>query len=245
MPLRDHFHQPLRDRRHWEGFHSLWAGVIVQHLSKRLPTRYYAEPHVHLGAQVEVDVATFAEEASACVETEIGNGAATAVALWAPPQPTQTSAVDFPGQDLFEVRVYDDQRGSRLVAAVELVSPANKDRPTNRRSFAVKCAAHLQRGVSVVVVDVVTERTANLHVELVRLLGLETALDWQSPSGLYGLAYRTVRADGRDRIEAWPEALVVGQPLPPLPLWLADDLCLPLRLEETYRATCASLRIRL
>jgi hypothetical protein len=29
-----------------------------------------------------------------------------------------------------------------------------------------------------------------------------------------------------------------------LPLWLEDELCVPLRLEESYPATCTSLRIR-
>src|SRR5581483_1158058 len=214
-----------------------------QHLSKRLPTRYYAEPHVHLGAQVEVDVATFAEEASACVETEIGNGAATAVALWAPPQPTQTSAVDFPGQDLFEVRLYDDQRGSRLVAAVELVSPANKDRPTNRRSFAVKCAAYLQQQVSVVIVDVVTERHDNLHEELMRVIEQVEPRLWPEPPPLYAVAYRTTKENGTWRMDTWAETLTLGAALPTLPLWLASDLAVPLELEASYEETCRVLRI--
>jgi hypothetical protein len=44
-------------------------------------------------------------------------------------------------QDEYEVRVYDTQRHRRLVAAVEIVSPANKDRPEHRRAFVTKCAA--------------------------------------------------------------------------------------------------------
>ena len=45
-------------------------------------------------------------------------------------------------------------------------------------------------------------------------------------------------------LKVWPEALAVGAPLPTLPLWVSDALCLPLALEESYRATCAALRIR-
>jgi hypothetical protein len=37
--------------------------------------------------------------------------------------------------------------------------------------------------------------------------------------------------------------LRLGQTLPVLPLWLRPDLCLPLRVEETYRTTCEGLRI--
>jgi hypothetical protein len=52
--------------------------------------------------------------------------------------------------------VYDQRRGRHLVAAVEIVSPANKDRPENRRAFVTKGAALLQQGVCVSLVDLVT-----------------------------------------------------------------------------------------
>ena len=47
--------------------------------------------------------------------------------------------------DEYEVRVYDVERGRRLVAAVEIVSPANKDRPESRAQFVAKCAALLRQ----------------------------------------------------------------------------------------------------
>jgi len=93
------------------------------------------------------------------------------------------------------------------------------------------------------VIDVVTERSANLHAELVNLLELGSRFAWQSPSGLYAVAYRTVLGAGQHRLEVWPERLAVGAALPTLPLWLDVDVCLPLRLEDSYLATCASLRI--
>ncbi len=48
---------------------------------------------------------------------------------------------ELPDADEYEVRVYDARRGRRLVAAVEIVSPSNKDRPEHRRVFVAKCAA--------------------------------------------------------------------------------------------------------
>jgi hypothetical protein len=47
----------------------------------------------------------------------------------------------------------------------------------------------------------------------------------------------------QNHFDVWPESLKIGSPLPTLPLWLHDDLCLPLRLEESYRASCTALRI--
>src|SRR5206468_11229196 len=91
-------------------------------------------------------------------------------AVWAPPRPTLAVATDLPAQDVYEVLVYDEKRHCRLVAAVEIVSPANKDRPEHRRAFVAKCAGLLRERVSVVIVDVVTTRTPNLYVELLELL---------------------------------------------------------------------------
>src|SRR5262245_46671819 len=122
MPLRDHFRPPLQDDCPWESFHNAWANAIVGLLNHSLlPNHYRAIPQVHVGARVEIDVATFRLRPDG---TPPGNGAATAI--WAPPQAKLSAAVEFGDQDTFEVQVRDETR-RRLVAAVELVSPANKD----------------------------------------------------------------------------------------------------------------------
>src|SRR5688572_657127 len=66
----------------------------------------------------------------------------------------------------YEVRVYDAARGRRLVAAIEIVSQGNKDRPEKRDAYVGKCAALLQNGVAVSIIDVVTTRQFNLYGEL-------------------------------------------------------------------------------
>ena len=167
MPLLDHFHPPLRVRRHWEGLHSAWANEISRRLNEVLPSRYFAEPHVRVGG-IEVDIRTFDEEEGYASAEEGGVG----VAVWAPPKPSRVVALNFEDLDLFEVRVMTDREGPQLVAAIELVSPANKDRPAHRQMFAIKCASYLQEGIGLVLVDVVTDRLANLHDELFGLLEL-------------------------------------------------------------------------
>jgi Protein of unknown function (DUF4058) len=249
MPLRDHFHGPFRKEAAWESFHSAWVNNAVRRLNtQRLPFRYRSAPFVHLGALVEVDVATFEPEQMFGGEAANGaNGAndgGVATALWAPPKPALTLAISIPIQDVFEICVYDDQRGRRIVAAVEFVSPANKDRPESRRAFAIKCAAYLQQQVSVVVVDVVTERHNNLHVELMELLEQTEAAPWPEGQNLFAVAYRTTKENDAWRLDLWPEPLTLGQPLPTLPLWLASNLAVPLELEATYEETCQVLRIR-
>lgn len=243
MPLRDHFHPPLKDQDDWESFHSAWTNTIVRRLNSRwLSKRYRSAPQTHLGILVEVDVATFENDPPVTDSGSSNGGVATAV--WAPPRPAQSVAVDLPAQDVFEVRVYDDRRGRRLVAAIELVSPGNKDRPENRHAFAIKCAAYLQQGVSLIIVDVVTDRFANLHAELMEVLQLPAPPVDPDVVQLYAVAYRTTKEKDAWRMDLWPEQLAIGAPLPTLPLWLASNLAAPLELELTYEETCQVLRIR-
>jgi hypothetical protein len=240
MPLLDHFHSPLSVERPWEGIHSTWASTIATRLNQdQLPEDYVAMPLVTIGGGVQVDVGTF----QTGEPQESTNGGVT-TRIWAPPQPPLSAIVDFVSLDVYEVRVMQQMGGPKLRAAIELVSPANKDRASHRRAFAVKCAGYLQQGIAVVIVDVVTERPANLHAELVDLLGLAQPLAWCAATQLYAVAYRPTRSADAQRLEVWPEALAVGAALPTMPLWLSEELCLPLTLEESYRTTCAALRIR-
>jgi hypothetical protein len=105
--------------------------------------------------------------------------------VWAPAAPTLTVETELADQDEYEVRVYDARHGRRLVAAVELISPANKDRPESRAQFVAKCAAMLRRHVSVVLVDLVTSRTTNLYAELLNLIGEQDPALGDDPPATY------------------------------------------------------------
>ncbi len=237
MPLRDHFHLPLRGRCTWESFHSGWASEIVRQLNRTLPAGYVARPNVKLGVDVGADVGTLSE-AEHPAEEEAG-GVATAV--WAPPKPTLSVAVDFSHLDVFEVQVHREG-GLEMVAAIELVSPRNKDRRSARHSFVAKCIAYLQAGVSVVLVDVVTGRKENLYAALLEELHLYQGHNGQDEE-LYAVACRVTPPDEPTRLEAWAEPLALGSPLPTLPLWLEVDLAVPLHLERSYEATFVELRV--
>jgi hypothetical protein len=245
MPLRDHFRPPLDDMRHWEGLHGGWPMMIVARLRQKLPRRYFAEPRVHSGASAEIAVATFEDEGEGVLTGGEGNGdsGGVATAVWAPPQPTLTVVTDLPTQDVYEVRVYDEKRHCRLVAAVEIVSPANKDRPEHRQVFAAKCAGLLQQRVSVVIVDLVTTRTSNLYGELLDLIGHTDPGLHPEPPPLYTASCRLTNRGDEWLLETWAQSLGLGRPLPTVPLWLAGDLAVPLELEESYEQSCTILNI--
>jgi hypothetical protein len=231
MPLLDHFHPPLSVRRHWHAFHNASATSISADVNSRLPPGYFAEPNVQFG--IEIDVATFEEGTSPEFSAGAGNG-------WSPPAPTMTIPITLI-TDAVEVLVYNQDAGPVLAGAIELVSPANKDRPANRDAFVSKCASYLQQGVGLVIVDVVTGRGGDLHSALLQRL-------W-TPGGSGGAAsiwcgaYRPIERDRRAGLDIWFEALSVGSALPTVPLWLRGAVCLPVELDAAYARTCRELRI--
>ena len=238
MPLRDHFRPPLAVQRSWEELHGAWPATIAYRLNALLPPQYYSGVRVHLGTAVALDVATFENENP--VESESHPERETALA-WAPAGPALLLETEELTPPVYEVRVYDQQHGRRLVAAVEIVSPRNKDRTESREAFVSKCHALLQQEVCVAIVDPVTDRSANLYAELANRLGAEPPA--LATAGIYAISCRGIVAHGRWRVEAWEHELAIGAPLPTLPLWLTDRLYVPLELEATYEDTCRGLRI--
>jgi hypothetical protein len=243
MPLRDHFHSPVKDRHTWDSLHSMWPMMIVRQFFDILPAGYVAAPGVHFGKFFEIDVSPFEtdEPAGNGPVTGPGNGG---VATAAAPEPTLTLEADLSEQDEFEVRVYDTEMGRNLVAAIELVSPSDKDRPENRRAFVAKVAALLQKDVCVSVVDLVTIRQHNLYADLLELIGgADPQLGPTSPH-LYSVALHSrKRPEQRSFLDVWYYPMTLGQPLPTLPIWLSPDLCVLLPLESGYEETCRLLHI--
>lgn len=242
MPLLDHFHPPLIAERRWESFHSSWATKIADTLTERwLPPNYIAEEHAHIGPSVEIDVGTFERDSPA--EGEAAGGAVATVSpkVWTPPAPDVVLPSVFP--DTFEVRILNTDTGPRLVAAIELISPGNKDRATERRAFAVKCASYLYQGISLIIVDIVTSRRGNLHNEVLRVMEADEGGHLAPEVSLYAVAYRPLRRNGKDEIDIWRSRLALGQPLPMLSLSLRADLAIPVDFEATYAEACRRKRL--
>jgi hypothetical protein len=230
MTLLDHFHPPLRTVRQWHSFHHAWATFIASERNRLLPVGYAAEPNIWYGA--EIDVAAFEHNAP-------GEGLPDSFSRWDGPPPAQTIPLTLI-TDVAEVRILGPDSPLLLAGAIELVSPSNKDRPESRDAFVSKCAAYVQQTVGLMIVDVVTERHADLHNDLMDRLGTPAT----SESGpLYASSYRPTQIEDETALEVWHEGLALGHPLPTLPLWLRGSICLPLDLDATYSRTCRELRI--
>jgi Protein of unknown function (DUF4058) len=244
MPLRDHFRPPVSKRSSWEGFHGGWPCIIVQEVASRLPDGFVAEPRVHLGNYYEIDVSTFEQDEDS-VPTwgparESSGGVATATE--APPAPTLTLDVDFPEQYSYEILIFDLERERRLVAAVEIVSPANKDRPESRQLFVARCFHLLRQDVCVSMIDLVTIHQFNLYTELLALVRRSDPT-FTPPPPIYAVTCRKREVGRHTKLDTWSRPLAIGQPLPSLPVRLSETQTVSLDLEATYQETCRVLRI--
>jgi hypothetical protein len=233
MVLLDHFRSPLSSRRHWHAFHNAWATYLATDLNQKLPEGFFAEPNVQFG--IEIDVATFEETPEESLHL-------SADASWTPPAPTQQLTFE-PTEAIIEINILNDAAGPTRKSAIELVSPANKDRPSQRQAFLAKCEAYLHEGISVIIVDVVTTRQANFHTELLQRLNPACSTIISQTEALYTAAYHPIAQANQVNLDIWYETFAVGDRLPTMPLWLNADLCLPLMLQETYEQTCRSQRI--
>jgi hypothetical protein len=222
----------------------MWPAIIVQQIRKQLPPGFVAAPNAQLGAYFKIDLAAF-EENDSYGNGVTTNGGGVATATLARPKPTWAIETDVPEDDVFEVEIYSVEEERTLVAVIEIVSPANKDRPDKRRAFLGKCGALLRKGVAVSIVDLVTIRHANLYAQMMAFIGHPDRELGPEPPPLYASSCRwTTNAEGtRARLEAWSSPMAVGQPLPPLPVWLTETQSVLFDLERSYEQACEDLSI--
>jgi hypothetical protein len=225
MPLHD-----WTDRAGWEGMHIFWMTEIARALRASLPAGYRAvigsSPLVAVGvAPVKPDVA-------------VTNGSQQ------PPAPN-SAAVPAPEPDV-EVAVAtleEDatvlvEREGRLVAAIELISPRNKDRPSSREQYAARYLNYLRGGVHLLVVDV-HRRPLDFSFAQLIAEGLRESLP--APVAPSAVSYRVgaAAAQGGRMLGVWQHSLAIGVPLPPMPLPLSLDDLVMVDLEATYLRAAA------
>lgn len=243
MPLRDHFRPPVVEKSSWESFHAMWPARIVLGLRSILPPGYVAEPRVRLGTEMEIDIGTLETRGDPSYGLASQRTGGTGTATWAGGPAVLALETDPPEEYEYEVRIFDHQRRRELVAAIELVSPANKDRPQTRQAFVAKCAALLRKGVALTVVDLVTIDRHNVYAQLMEFIGHpDPTMTLDSPP-TYAASCRWVNLGRRFKLEAWSHSMMVGEALPTLPLWLDHELVVPLDLEASYEKACDDLWI--
>jgi hypothetical protein len=228
MPLHDWAGQPG-----WDGVHQVWGVELLYSLQPLLPPAYRA----YIGT-----TPAFAIGAADDGRPDVG------VCDWPTEEPPAAQDADAellaPDEEVAVATLAADtallvERAGRLVAAVELVSPRNKDRPAARTAYASAYAGYLLRGVHLLVVDV-HRRPAEFSFadEIALALG-------QPPPRLpapFAAGYRVggpAPAGGRF-LAAWRRPLTVGCPLPEMRLPLSAHESVRVDLEATYARAAAA-----
>lgn len=228
MPLHD-----WRDERGWNGLHLIWQAQLLDWIQPRLPEGYRA----YLGSVPALTI-------------DANNGRPDlGVRNWTPPGPPAVAPTPDAGPepDAEAVAVFDldpqtavhvDLHG-QLVAAVEIVSPRNKDRPDARQRYLGRYVGYVRQGVHLMLIDVLPRPEGFSFADAVAAnLGFG-----QPPCPVpFAVSYRVGEPVPDGTILAiWRRPMSVGHPLPTLPLPLTTALSIPIDLEHTYQEAARRL----
>jgi len=217
----------------FHAFHVGWIPAIQKALNGGLlPEGFYALAEQHAGWAI-ADVLTLHAG-----PTELGSlplppaTGGTAVAE-APPRVRRRETVE--GTALARRRTLTIRHvsGHRLVALVEILSPANKDRPRTVEEFAAKAVEAVSVGVHLLMIDLFPpgpHDPQGMHALVRQRLEQSDApydLPADEPLTLASYAAGT-------QIEIYLEHLAVGAALPEMPLFLRPDRYVNVPLEATY-----------
>lgn len=226
MPLHD-----WTELAGWEGMHHLWITELLRWVKPRLPEGYRAyigsAPVVAVGAPPEkpdVGVRKWDGETgppSSPPETEASAGQIE------PDEEVAVATLD-PGASLF-VELH-----GRLVAAAELISPRNNDRPVARAAYLARYLGYLMEGVHLLLVDVHRRPQGSSFADR-----LAEELQFRQPPcpPPMAVSYRVGEpaASGGRLLGIWRRTLAVGSALPSLPLPLSVSTWVWVELEPTYQ----------
>jgi hypothetical protein len=222
----------------FHAFHTVWLTAINHALNGGiLPSGYYSLPEQHVGRFV-TDVLTLHSPPSfaapAASSPQPGASSATLLAE-APPQVRWRQTI--PAEALSRRRSLAIRHvsGHRLVALLEIVSPANKDRPEHVEEFAAKVESAIDQGVHVLFLDLFApgkHDPGGMHGAVLSRLH-PSATPPTAPSN-EPLAFVSYAAG--PTVETHIERAAFGAELPTMPLFLTPEKFINVPLEATYRA---------
>ena len=231
MPIHD---WTRVDAGTFHAFHTRWISEIMGALNTGLlPNGYYALAE-QVATRMQTDVLTL-RAPSRDLSTPTTNGG-MAVAE-APPHVGLSLRPDPKRKPRHSTRrgrhlVIRHVSGHHVVALIEIVSPANKDRKAHVRELAQKVVRSLEAGVHVLLIDLLPATAhdpGGLHAAVWRWFdtaAYEPPVD--RPLTLVSYAW-----DGEEP-RAYLQPVSVGQPLIDMPLFLTAERYVNVPLEPTY-----------
>ena len=222
MPLHD-----WSDLPGWEGVHDIWIVELLRWIKPRLPPDHRAyvgsSPALAIGAGVERPDVAVREWRPEPAPERLSPASAQAIEEPAPDEEVATITLDP------QTAVYVSAHG-RLIAAVELISPRNKDRTSARGTYLTRYLSYLQEGAHLLLVDV---HPRPYGFSFADALAEELGIRQPPCAAPLANSYRVGEPapEGGRFVAIWRRSLAVGEPLPTVPLPLAVGLSIPVNLE--------------
>lgn len=223
----------------FHAFHTAWISHIQEALNGQLlPAGFYALAEQHTGYAIADVLTLHASPASEPLPPlPVSGGVAVAES---PPKVARRRSIEPQTQALRRTLAIRHISGHRLVAMLEIVSPANKDRARSVEEFVTKAAEALDAGVHLLLVDLLPpgpHDPKGLHAAIQqRLEPAGEPYDLPANASLTLASY----AAGPG-VEMYIEHLAIGAPLPDMPLFLSPDRYVNVPLEGTSAAAYAGM----
>ncbi len=215
-------------------FHTAWIPELRKTLNRGvLPEGFYALAEQHAGESIADVLALHAGPDPGTTATPFPTVEGGTLLALAPPRVRRRHVIDtnlLTRQRSLAIR---HASGHRLIALIEIVSPANKDRPGRVSDFAEKARSMLEHGVSLLLIDLFPPGR-------------------HDPDGMHGAIRRALEGSDRPyelppgepvtlasyvpwpQVEAFIEHAAVGSALPEMPLFLGREHYVNVPLEPTY-----------
>ena len=210
----------------WESVHHFWMGEIARDLRANLPPGYRAmigatplaikpprsgKPDVSVAQKVTRPVPPDYEER---------------------PIPEPDFAVEVATLEEVDLSLMVIQ-GERVISVIELISPRNKDRSSERRSCGHRYADYLRNGVNLLIVDVHRRPALFSFPQYVaKSFGMPQPMLVAPSAVSFGLGGGA--PSGGRMVDVWQRPLVVGEPLPAMTLMLTGIEYVTVNLDATY-----------
>lgn len=216
-------------------FHNFWISRLSDALNHGvLPSEYYALVEQHAGQYVPDILTLHAGPAEPPpgrkAAPKRSNGGLLTVTESPPRVREQLTATTY--RTLRRTLAIRHTSGHRLVAVVEITSPANKDRPNAVTELVWKIVDLLHHGVHVLLVDVIPRGRydrAGLHPLIwAELDGVSSRRPATEPVVLASYV-------AAQPMRAYVERVQFGEELPQMPVFLTSEHYVPLPLETTFQ----------
>lgn len=219
----------------FHALHVAWLPLIQKALNAGvLPPGYYALAEQHAGRTI-ADVITLQESTEPSTKLLSPPDEGGIAVAEAPPRVRRKQTLNGSFLTLQRSLAIRHVSGHELIALIEVLSPANKDRVKHVEEFTAKVESALDAGIHVLLIDLFPpgpHDPQGIHGAMHQMLEPSSELYDLPADEPLTLASYVAGA----RIDVYLEHLGVGAALPEMPLFLSSKRYVNVPLESTYQS---------